>query len=282
MTNLRDKKRASFRHFRLEELDGRCLLSLTPTVLSFAPAGPTNASVQVSQGIPVGANFSAAFNEPLDPRTVSASSVSLRDQEGMIVPVNVSYNSVSSKATITPSVVLAGSEAFTVTIKGGPNGVKGADGTPISQDFTSSFTTAPDNTSPLSLWNAAAPAGLSTGGYVSPVDESVSMRSDSPGFLNSIRVYKGWFNADTLVGKLWSSSGVVLATTQPSAVSQGTGWETLDFNSPVAISAGSFRVGFNSKSGNVSFTPQGLSSGADSGPLHIPRAAASTMRTAER
>jgi PKD repeat protein len=68
------------------------------------------------------------------------------------------------------------------------------------------------------------------------VEVGVQFTSSVPGFINGIRFYKGTGNTGTHVGNLWSSTGQLLATatfTNESA----TGWQTVTFNTPVAIQA---------------------------------------------
>ena len=62
--------------------------------------------------------------------------------------------------------------------------------------------------------------------------------SSVSGFVTGVRFYKGGTaNGGTHVGRLWSSSGSLLATATFSDETS-SGWQTVTFASPVAVTAG--------------------------------------------
>jgi hypothetical protein len=113
------------------------------------------------------------------------------------------------------------------------------------------------------------------------VEVGVRFRSDAAGAISAIRFYKSAANIGTHVGNLWTNSGQLLATgTFTSETS--TGWQTLTFTKPVAVSANTnyvasyfAPVGHYSQNEDYFYphpseSPAGNNS-VDSAPLHFPR-----------
>ena len=70
-----------------------------PTVTSTSPqAGAT--------AVDPNANVTATFSEPVDPTTISSSTVTLRDSANALVPAGVSYDAASQTATLNPAASL--------------------------------------------------------------------------------------------------------------------------------------------------------------------------------
>lgn len=104
-----------------------------------------NGATNVAVNTKVGATFSKAMN----PLTITNANITLKKTvDGAIVAGNMSYIGVT--ATFTPSSDLAPKTGYTVTVKGGANGVKDLAGNPMASDFVISWTTAasPDTTAP--------------------------------------------------------------------------------------------------------------------------------------
>jgi YVTN family beta-propeller protein len=98
----------------------------------------------------------------------------------------------------------------------------------------------------------------------------VKFRSTANGFITGIRFYKGAGNGGTHVGSLWTSTGTLLATGTFTGET-ATGWQQLNFTTPVAITANTVYVASY-------FAPQGhyaynsaffANSGVDKAPLRL-------------
>ena len=89
----------------------------------------------------------------------------------------------------------------------------------------------------------------------------------SSGTISGVRFYKVPDNTGTHTGTLWSAAGSQLATgtfTNESA----TGWEELDFPTPVTVTAGTTYVAsYHTSSGHYAITSGGLASAVTNGPL---------------
>ena len=124
----------------------------------------------------------------------------------------------------------------------------------ISADFT--------------IWGGTVP-GTVDSGPDSAVELGVKFRSDTAGYITGIRFYKASTNTGTHVGNLWTSTGTRLATatfTNETA----SGWQQVNFTTPVAITANTVYVAsYHTNTGHYSenqnyFTGKGM----DSPPLH--------------
>ncbi len=119
------------------------------------------------------------------------------------------------------------------------------------------------------LWKPSVVPGTASAADSGEYELGVKFTSDVDGFITGIRFYKGPANNGTHVGNLWTSTGTLLA----SAVFSGetaTGWQQVDFGSPVAITADTIYVAsYHTPNGGYAFDGgYFLSAGKDSPPLH--------------
>ncbi|WP_340122705.1 DUF4082 domain-containing protein [Methylobacter svalbardensis] len=206
-----------------------------PTVMAQSPApGAT--------GVATSTVVTAAFSEAIDPATVTASTFELRDAANALVSAMVSYNGTNNTATLTPGSALAASTTYTTTVKGGATDprVKDVAGNALAANITWSFTTAAAGTSACSgatsIWSSNPTPSIIADSDTSSVELGVKFRSNVNGFICGVRFYKGSANTATHIGKLWNSTGLLLA----SATFQNetaSGWQQVSFASPVAITA---------------------------------------------
>jgi hypothetical protein len=82
-----------------------------------------------------------------------------------------------------------------------------------------------------------------------------------------VRFYKEVDNTGIRIGSLWDSAGTLLASGTFSGESS-SGWQELDFASPVAISANTgYVVSYHADTGHYEATRNGLASAVTNGPL---------------
>ena len=105
-----------------------------PTVSSVSPAAGAT-------GVATSTAVSATFSEAMDAATIGASTFELRDAANVLVASNVSYDAPTLTARLTPTAVLAASQTYTATVRGGSTGVKDAAGNALAANQTWSFTT---------------------------------------------------------------------------------------------------------------------------------------------
>jgi len=111
-------------------------MDLTPTVTAVTPTNGAN-------GVLTTTAVTVTFSEPMDPATISPSSIQLKTAAGAAVSATVTYDSANRRATLTPTAALALGATYTVVVHGdsGSNAVKDTSGKPMAADFTSTFTT---------------------------------------------------------------------------------------------------------------------------------------------
>jgi hypothetical protein len=131
-------------------------------------------------------------------------------------------------------------------------------------------------TCPCTIWPSSSIPARADQGADSPVELGVRFKADVNGSITGIRFYKSSANTGTHVGNLWSNSGTLLASatfTNETA----SGWQQVNFSTPVAITAGTVyvasyhtNVGHYAEDNNYFAT-----SGFDNPPLHALQAGVS-------
>jgi hypothetical protein len=227
--------------------------SLPPTI---ATQSPNPGAVGVAITTPVKVTFSEAIQSDTLVFT-------LKDANNNPVSATVSYDSTTLTATLTPTLALANSVTYTATV----SGVKDLTGTPMTAPVSWSFTTI--GTGPFSFWSPSTTPAVLADTDSSAIELGVKFRTDVPGTITGIKFYKGSTNTGTHVGNLWDSTGTLLASATFTSET-ASGWQTVTFSTPVAISANTTyvasyhtNVGHYSDNGGY-FTTTGV----DNGPLH--------------
>ncbi len=231
-----------------------------PTVVARSPApGSTN----VSRGTAI----TATFSEPMDAATITGSRFQLLGPTGTAVAATLGYNAETRTASFAPDSPLAADTTYTATLNSGATDLAG---NPISGTISWSFTTEPPLSCPCTVWaDSATPANLSASDP-NAVELGVKFRSDIDGYITGIRFYKGSGNTGTHIGNLWSANGALLATATFSNET-ATGWQQVNFDAPVAISANTVYVAsYHAPNGGYAFNTNFFSvSGLDKSPLYL-------------
>ncbi|MDQ3776780.1 MAG: DUF4082 domain-containing protein [Pseudomonadota bacterium] len=223
-------------------------------------------------GVAVVATVTAIFSEAMDhPATVNTSTFELRDASNALVTATVSYNASTNTATLTPSSALSNGVTYTATVKGGTTDprVKDLAGNALAVNVSWSFTTASSGAcTGNTIWPGTAVPAVAADPDTSAVELGVKFRSDVNGTVCGVRFYKGSANTGTHVGKLWSSGGTLLAQ----AIFTGetaSGWQQVNFTSPVAITAGTTYVAsYHAPNGRYAVNEGYFTTGVDTPPLH--------------
>lgn len=123
---------------------------------------------------------------------------------------------------------------------------------------------------PCSDWSSSTTPSQVDSGDGAAGEYGVRFRSDYDGYITGLRFYKASTNTGTHVGNLWSNTGTLLATatfTNETA----SGWQQVNFNNPVHITANTTYVAsYYTPTGHYSDTPGFFaSSGSDAPPLHF-------------
>jgi len=94
----------------------------------------------------------------------------------------------------------------------------------------------------------------------------VKFTSSSSGFITGIRFYKGANNTGPHVGNLWSSSGALLASATFTGET-ASGWQQVNFSSPVAITANTVYVASYFTTGDFAVDRNYFNAGVSNPPL---------------
>ncbi len=148
-----------------------------------------------------------------------------------------------------------------------------ADGGPSTT--SDSPATAAVGVEPASLFGPGATPGTITENDPQAVDLGVKFQASTSGEITGIRFYKGPQNTGTHIGDLWSSSGTLLASatfTNETA----SGWQQVNFSSPVSITAGTtYIASYEAPVGEYSADANYFANALTNGPLTAPSSAAS-------
>ncbi len=204
-----------------------------PTVESTVPAdGAVNVTADTT--------VRATFSEPMDPATIDGTTVELRDSTGAPVAATVSYDGPSRTVTIAPASPLANDAQYTTLIRGGTTDprVKDIAGNALAVDFVSSFTTeaTPGSNCPCSIWDDTTTPAVVEVNDAQAIEVGVRFRSSIDGYITGIRFYKGPSNTGTHIGNLWDNNGLLLGQAT-FANETASGWQTVSFANPVAVTA---------------------------------------------
>lgn len=125
---------------------------------------------------------------------------------------------------------------------------------------------------PDSLWaSSTTPAAIA--GPDSPVELGVKFKSDVDGYITAIRFYKGAGNTGPHVGNLWNSSGNLLATANFTSET-ASGWQQVNFSTPVPISANTLYIAsYHTNVGHYGFDVNYFAAAWNRSPLHAPASA---------
>jgi len=120
---------------------------------------------------------------------------------------------------------------------------------------------------PCSIWGSPVPTIIDAGPD-NPVELGVAFRADSNGLVTGVRFYKSAANTGTHVGNLWSSNGTLLATAT-FGTETASGWQHVNFSTPVAVTANTVYVmSYHTNRGHFSVDRNYFTVGVDNPPLH--------------
>ncbi len=221
--------------------------SVTPTAPA-APGTPTGVSAT-----PATAQAQVSWNAPSSNGS-QITGYTVTPYVGSTAQAPVQVNNGSATSATVPG--LTNGTAYTFT-------VSAASAAGTSSASAPSAAVTPEDT----IFDFATPATIDSGD-TSSVELGVKFTADTSGEITGIRFYKAPTNIGTHMASLWTSTGQLLATatfTNESA----SGWQTVLFSNPVAITAGTTYVAsYFDPDGHYSDTLEGLNTAFDNPPLH--------------
>ena len=228
-----------------------------PTPLAVAAQSPGSGAL----GVAAGSTVSVSFNEPL----VAGASLGL-SAGGSAVAGSVALSTDKKTLTFTPAAALALSTQYTATA----TGLASVEGSSLA-DVSWSFTTVSASGCPCSLFSDQTPVTAAAADTAS-VELGVSFVPSQDGLVTGVRFYKGAGNGGTHTGTLWSAAGAQLATATFTGET-ASGWQTVTFSSPVAVTAGTtYVVSYLAPQGRYAVTSSYFTADRTVGPLTAPAA----------
>jgi hypothetical protein len=222
---------------------------VTPTAAS-APSAPTGVSASPATG--------QALVNWTTPASNGGSAITgyiITPYLGATAQTTVAVSNPSATSAVVPG--LTDGSAYTFTVK-----ASNSAGTSVESSHSGAIT--PQNT----IFDFSGTPAQVDGGDAGSVNLGVQFTADTAGTVNGIRFYKASNNTGTHIGNLWSSTGQLLASATFTGES-GSGWQTVQFSNPVAITAGTTYVAsYYAPNGHYSATSLGLNAAVDNSPVH--------------
>jgi hypothetical protein len=126
----------------------------------------------------------------------------------------------------------------------------------------------------VSLFSSNPTPSVVTDNDPHPVELGLKFQASSAGDITGLRFYKGPSNTGTHVADLWSSTGTLLATATFNNET-ASGWQQVNFTTPVTINPGTTYIASYHTAGNYSADPNLLANAVSNGPLTAPSSASS-------
>ena len=225
---------------------------------------------------PVAANDSGFSTTQNSPISIPASALLANDTDpdGDVLTITgvsngvggaASFNAQTNTITFTPNSGYTGAASFAYAISDGRGGTASAS---ASLDVNAA------SGSIVSLFSSNPTPSVVTVNDPNPVELGFKFQSSSAGEVTGLRFYKGPSNVGTHTANLWTSTGTLLASATFNNET-ASGWQQVNFATPVAITAGATYVASYHTSGNYSVDPNFFSSAVSNGPLTAPSSASS-------
>ncbi|HEY3750305.1 MAG TPA: DUF4082 domain-containing protein [Pseudonocardiaceae bacterium] len=197
-----------------------------PSVLSTTPANAATGSSLTT-------TLSATMSEAVD---LSSANFTVTDTGGAALTGTTTLSADQKTLTFTPSAPLAPGGTYKGSVT-----VADVNGNTMSTPFTWTFTTTTTSTGPSSLFSAATVPTVISTNDPNPYELGVKIVPAVNGTISGVKFYKSAQNTGVHTGNLYSATGTVLATGTFTGET-ASGWETLTFTSPVAVTAGTTYV----------------------------------------
>ncbi len=232
----------------------------TPSTVNTAPTASNDNGYITEQNTALTINGSLVLANDSDP---DGDALSITGANGA-VNGTVNFNSQTNALTFTPSAGYTGAASFSYTIADGRGGTASA---------TVSLTVKPPSTA-TSLFSLSDTPAVTSTTDASSVELGMKFSSSAAGTITGLRYYKGAQDTGTHTGSIWSSSGTRLATATFTSET-ASGWQTVSFSQPLAITAGTTYVASYHSNGRYAVTSNYFTTSRTNGALTAPSSSTS-------
>ena len=170
----------------------------------------------------------------------------------------VAYDSNTQTVTFTPTSGYTGTAGFSYSISDTDGGTATGNVSLIVNDPTSQ-----------NLFSLSSVPSMVTVNDPNAVELGVKFTPSANGTISGIRFYKDAQNVGPHVADLWTSTGTLLATATFSGETS-SGWQQVNFSSPVSVTAGTTYVASYHTDGFYSADPNYFSTPLTNGQLSAP------------
>jgi hypothetical protein len=224
------------------------------------PSVTTRVPVANATGVSPGTGVTATFSKPVNAESVS---MSVTANGGGAVAGTTRVAPDGTSVSFAPNVDLAGSTTYTVSVS-----ATDLQGNAMPSPHTWSFTTGVAGACPCTLFRAVDTPAVTAND--SPVELGMRITPSVNGSITAVRFYKTANDPGTHTGSLWSPTGQRLATGTFTNETP-SGWQTLTFSSPIAVTADTtYVVSFYTSAGRYGYTTQYFTANKTKGPLTAP------------
>ncbi|MCK1735557.1 DUF4082 domain-containing protein [Bradyrhizobium sp. 138] len=226
-----------------------------------SPIANNDSGFNATQGVPLSISGASLLANDTDP---NGDALTITGVSGA-VNGTVSFSTQSNTVTFTSANNYSGPASFNYTISDGRGGTAIA---------SAAVTVHVPSASTVSLFSSNPTPSVVTVNDPNSVELGMKFQASTTGDVMGLRFYKGPSNTGTHVADLWSSTGTLLATatfTNETA----SGWQQVNFATPVTITAGTTYIASYHTAGNYSDDPNLFASSVTNGPLTAPSSASS-------
>ena len=232
--------------------NGTSVPSNPPTVTTVTPAN-------TATGVSLNTTATATFDKDIDPDTIQFT----LKAGSTAVPASKSYDEDSKKATLEPTSTLTQGTTYTASVT-----ASDVLGNAMAAPKTWTFTTGSAVACPCSVWPSAATPDVANAAESGSLELGMRFTSAVNGNVTGVKFYKGSQNTGTHTGALWSNTGGTPLATGTFTNESASGWQTLTFANPVAITAGTqYVVSYHTTVGFYSYSAQYFANERTSYPL---------------
>jgi hypothetical protein len=218
-----------------------------------APIAAGETGLVVQGGAPLVLSLADLLGNDSDP---NGDALSITGVAGVIGGTAI-LDAQAGTITFTPDDGYLGPASFTYTVADAHGGTADAAAT---LDVVESGTN-------LRLFDAFERPVVESAQDANPIALGVRFTADTGGLITGIRFYKGAQNTGTHVGNLWTEGGTLLATATFTNETD-SGWQQVDFDQPISITAGqTYVASYHTTSGYYATTSDYFAAGHDNGVL---------------